>query len=178
MRNHSRRLRPGLSATLFPNKNVEPYHSKGPENVKITTLYLCRVRLFRAKFSENVTYGFFFFEVLRTCSNECLGVHIKGNSSSMLQVWVSTCSSCRPFLVNTSTINPLYNVGVGPQWFMTLKWICHCNDFLLFRPQDEQPQNKCAAISTWFAMSEFLISNLDKSTETGCRTIFPSQFFR
>ena len=34
---------------------------------------------------------------------------------------------------------------------------------LLFRPQDEKKQNKCAAISTWFAWSEFLISNLDKS---------------
>ena len=31
---------------------------------------------------------------------------------------------------------PLYNVGVGPQWFMTLKWICRCNDFMLFRPQE------------------------------------------
>ena len=25
----------GLTATLFPNKNVEPYSPKGPENVKI-----------------------------------------------------------------------------------------------------------------------------------------------
>ena len=30
---------PGLSATLFPNKSVEPYTPKGPENIKITTLY-------------------------------------------------------------------------------------------------------------------------------------------
>ena len=60
------------------------------------------------------------------------------------------------------TVHPLYNVGVGLQWFMTLKWICRCNDFLLFRSRDENTQNKCAMISTWFAMSESLISNLDK----------------
>ena len=36
-----------------------------------------------------------------------------------------------------TTVNPLYNVCVGPQWFMTLKWICRCNDFKLFRSQDE-----------------------------------------
>ena len=59
-------------------------------------------------------------------------------------------------------VNPLYNVGVGPQCFLTLKWICRCNDFELFRPQNE---NKCAAVSTWFALSESLISNLDKSAE-------------
>ena len=76
------------------------------------------------------------------------------------------------------TVNSLYNVGVGPQWFMTLKWICRCNDFLLFRPRDEKTQNKCAMISTWFAMSKSLISNLDKSAETRCRTIFPNQVFR
>ena len=79
---------------------------------------------------------------------------------------------------NKSTVNPLYNVGVGPQWFMTLKWICRCNDFLLFRPQDEKTQKKCSAISTWFAVSESLTSNLDKSAETRCRTIFPNQVFR
>ena len=39
---------PGLSPTLFPNKSVEPYSSKGSENVKITTLYWCMGRLFRA----------------------------------------------------------------------------------------------------------------------------------
>ena len=60
------------------------------------------------------------------------------------------------------TVNPLYNIGVGPQWFMMLKQICRCNDFLFFRPQDEKTQNKFASISTWFAMSESLISNLDK----------------
>ena len=32
---------PGLSATIFPHKCVE---SKGPENVKITTLYRCTGR--------------------------------------------------------------------------------------------------------------------------------------
>ena len=68
-----------------------------------------------------------------------------------------------------------YNLGVGSQWFMTLKWICRCNDFLLF---DQKMQNNCAAISVWFAMSESLISNLDKSTETCCRTLFPNQGFR
>ena len=26
---------PGLNATLLPNKSVEPYSRKGPENVKI-----------------------------------------------------------------------------------------------------------------------------------------------
>ena len=31
----------GLSATLFPNYNVEPYSPKGPENVNITTLNRC-----------------------------------------------------------------------------------------------------------------------------------------
>ena len=31
----------GLSATLFPNKSVEFYSPKGPENVKITILYRC-----------------------------------------------------------------------------------------------------------------------------------------
>ena len=36
-----------------------------------------------------------------------------------------------------TTVNPLYNVGVGPRWFMTLKWICRCNDFMFFCPQDE-----------------------------------------
>ena len=78
----------------------------------------------------------------------------------------------------TYTVNPLYNVDVGPQWFMTLKWICRCNDFLLFRPRDDKMQNKYAATSTWFAMSKSLISNLDKSAETCCRTIFPNQVFR
>ena len=39
---------PGLSATLLPNKSVEPYSPKEPENVKITTLYRCSGRLFRA----------------------------------------------------------------------------------------------------------------------------------
>ena len=38
---------PGLSATLFPNISVEPYNPKGPDNVKITTLYRCTGRLFR-----------------------------------------------------------------------------------------------------------------------------------
>ena len=38
-------------------------------------------------------------------------------------------------------------------------------------------QNKCAAISTWFALSESLISDLDKSAETRCQTIFPNQVF-
>ena len=32
MRHPSRRLAPGLSATLFPNKGFEPYCPKGPEN--------------------------------------------------------------------------------------------------------------------------------------------------
>ena len=82
------------------------------------------------------------------------------------------------YCLNHYTVNSLHNVGVGPQWFMMLKWICRCNDFLLFRPWDEKTQNKCAAISTWFAMSESLISNLDKSTETRCQTIFPNQGFR
>ena len=31
---------PGLSATLPSNKRVEPYSPKGPESVKITTLYI------------------------------------------------------------------------------------------------------------------------------------------
>ena len=31
------------------------------------------------------------------------------------------------------TVNSLYNADVGPQWFMTLKWICNYNDFMLFR---------------------------------------------
>ena len=38
---------PGLSATLLSNKSVEPYSLKGPENVKLTTLYRCTGRLFR-----------------------------------------------------------------------------------------------------------------------------------
>ena len=50
----------------------------------------------------------------------------------------------------SNTVNALYNVGVGPQWLMMLKWIFRCNNFLLFRPQEEKTQNKCAAISTWF----------------------------
>ena len=75
-----------------------------------------------------------------------------------------------------STVNPLYNIGVGAQWFMTLKLICRCNDFLLFRPRDEKMQKKCAVISTWFAMSESLISNLDKLAET-CQTNFRIKFF-
>ena len=41
------------------------------------------------------------------------------------------------FMLFIYTVNPLYNVGVGPQWFVTLKWICHCNDSKLFRSQDE-----------------------------------------
>ena len=52
---------------------------------------------------------------------------------------------------------------------MTLKWICRCNEFMLFRPQDE---NKCAAISTWFALSESLISNLDKSADNISKSSF------
>ena len=36
---------------------------------------------------------------------------------------------------------------------------------MLFRPEGEKRQNKCAAISTWFALSESLISNLDKLAE-------------
>ena len=36
---------PGLSATLLPNKSVESYSPKGPENVKITTLYRCTGKL-------------------------------------------------------------------------------------------------------------------------------------
>ena len=51
--------------------------------------------------------------------------------------------------VYSDTVNPLYNIGVGPQWFMMLKWICRY-DFLLFQPQKEKMQNKCATISTWF----------------------------
>ena len=45
MRHPSRRLAPGsspspgLSASLFPNKNVEPYSPKGPENIKITVKF-------------------------------------------------------------------------------------------------------------------------------------------
>ena len=39
--------RPGLSITLFPNKSVESFNPKGPENVKIT-LYRRTARLFRA----------------------------------------------------------------------------------------------------------------------------------
>ena len=45
--------RPGLSATLLSNKRVEPYSPKGPENVKITTLYRCTGRLFRAATRHN-----------------------------------------------------------------------------------------------------------------------------
>ena len=89
-------------------------------------------------------------------------------------LWWVECVIC----LRLGTVNPLYNGSVGPQWFMTLKWICRCNDFLLFRLRDEKTQSKCAAISTWFAMSESLISNLDKSAETRCRTIFPNQVFR
>ena len=77
----------------------------------------------------------------------------------------------------SNTVNPPYNVSVGPQWFMTLKWICRYNDFLWFRPRDEKTQKKCAAISTWFAMSESLISNLDKLAETCCQTNFRIKFF-
>ena len=36
---------PGLSATLRPNKSVEPNSPKGPENVKLTTLYRYTGRL-------------------------------------------------------------------------------------------------------------------------------------
>ena len=38
---------PGLSTTLLPNKSIEPYSFKGPENVKITTLCLRTERLLR-----------------------------------------------------------------------------------------------------------------------------------
>ena len=40
---------PGLSATLLPNKSVEPNSPKGPENVKITTLYRCMGRLLNSE---------------------------------------------------------------------------------------------------------------------------------
>ena len=75
---------------------------------------------------------------------------------------VAHCSNFRIITCTQCTVNSLYNIGVGPQWFMALKWICRRNDFLLFWLQDEKTQNKCAVISTWFAMSESLISNLDK----------------
>ena len=39
-------------------------------------------------------------------------------------------------------------------------------------------QNKCAVTSILFAMSESLISKLDKSAEMRCQTIFPNQVFR
>ena len=42
---------------------------------------------------------------------------------------------------------------------------------MLFRPQDET-QNKSAMVSSWFALSESLTSNLEKSAET--RTVFPN----
>ena len=45
---------PGLSATLFPNKRVESYSPKGRENVKITSLYRCTGRLFRAHASHEI----------------------------------------------------------------------------------------------------------------------------
>ena len=35
-------------------------------------------------------------------------------------------------------------------------------------------QNKCTTILSWFAMSKSLITNLDKSAETHCPTIFPN----
>ena len=38
-------------------------------------------------------------------------------------------------------------------------------------------QKKCTAISTWFAMSESVISNLDKSAETCCQTNYGIKFF-
>ena len=44
---------PGWSATLFPNKSVEPHSIKGPENVNITTLYRCTGRLLRAATRHN-----------------------------------------------------------------------------------------------------------------------------
>ena len=41
---------PGLSATLFPNKNVEPYSPRGPQNVNIhVTIVLPFVRLLYAR---------------------------------------------------------------------------------------------------------------------------------
>ena len=44
---------PGLSTTLLSNKRVDPYSPKGPENVKITTLYRYTGRLFRAATRHN-----------------------------------------------------------------------------------------------------------------------------
>ena len=76
-----------------------------------------------------------------------------------------------------ATVNPLYNISVDPQWFMTLKWICCCIDFRYF----DHEMRKCRTNvprSTWFAISESLISNLDKSIEACCRTIFQNQVFR
>ena len=47
---------PGLSATLLSNKGVEPYSPKGPEDIKITTLYRCTGRLFRAATRHSDSY--------------------------------------------------------------------------------------------------------------------------
>ena len=49
------------------------------------------------------------------------------------------------------TVNPLYNVSVGPQWFMTLKWICRCNVISIIR-------RVYAAILSWFALSTSLLT--------------------
>ena len=48
--------RPGLSATLFPNKSVGSNSPEGPENVKITTLYRYKRRSFRAATRHNDSY--------------------------------------------------------------------------------------------------------------------------
>ena len=53
---YSARQSLGLSETLFPNKSVELYSPKGPENVKITTSYRYTGRLFKAATRRNNSY--------------------------------------------------------------------------------------------------------------------------
>ena len=156
-------FRPSYNTFLWRNRHTSHFVvviTNFMHNNKGFWLFRESFKVIFVKISQN-----FIKSHLNICLISQIAVH------SLWHVWMNC-------IKKVCTVNPLYNVSVGPQRFMTLKWICHCNDFLLFRPQDEQLQNKCAATSTWFAMSEFLISNLDKSTGTGCRTIFPGQVFR
>ena len=50
-------LSPGLNVTLLPNKSVESNSHKGPENVKLTTLYRCTERKHIIIYKQNMAFS-------------------------------------------------------------------------------------------------------------------------
>ena len=109
MRHPSRRLASGW-ALFCSQLSVEPYNPKGPENVKITTLYRCTGRLLRAG-THRKSLNFFY-----------PGCSYAGNFA--MEVWVALNSM--PIYLHFTSM-PIY-LHLGPsRWgFVCVSGECVC----------------------------------------------------